>query len=251
MGFCGWDVIIPDSLTAEWNSESPTVRDAAQDAACHILWGLTGRVFGVCDTVARPCFSPAQGNTYDGRGGRAWWPGVGLGNPGASGACGCRSGCTHVPDTKLWLRGPVHEVTRVVIDGAALDTAAYRVDKRRWLIRQDGQSWPHDQDLSAPPDGEGAFTVYYRIGVPVPDAGKLAAGRLAVEIARGMKGSPCELPAHVASVARQGITIDFDPRGYFENGMTGIDSIDQWVMAVNPYRSKRPARISSPDRPRG
>lgn len=251
MAFCGWDVIIPDTLTTEWQAASDEMRDAAQQSAGMILWSLTGKVFGLCDTRARPCFSPDQGSTYHGAGGRAWTPGVGVGNPGASGHCGCRSGCNHVGPDRLWLVGPVHEVVRVTIDGELVDPTTYRLAERRWLIRSAGVAWPTDQDMSVGPDEVGAFCVYYRKGIPVPTAGQLAAGRLAVEVLRGMKGSPCELPSHVASVARQGITIEYDPRGYFESGLTGIDTIDQWILAVNPYRSRGPARISSPDRPRG
>lgn len=249
MGFCGWDLIVPDTLAAEWNSATVEMRDAAGNAAGTTLWALTGRVFGLCQTMQRPCFTPDQGSTYHGRGGRSWWPGLGVGNPGASGPCGCRSNCAHVPQSWVWLPGPVHSIDRVVIDGVVLDPSEYSVRKRRWLVRAQG-TWPQSQDLSAADDGPGAFSVYYLKGVEVPAAGKLAAGRLAVDYLRGMRGSACELPPHVASVARQGITIDFDPRGYFENGLTGIDSVDQWVMAVNPYKSRGPARISSPDRPR-
>ena len=53
----------------------------------------------------------------------------------------------------------------------------------------------------------------------------------------------------VAEWIRQGISIELaDVREWFTNGLTGIEIVDLWIMSVNPYKSKRPSRITSPDR---
>lgn len=243
-----WPIVVPDAWKSEWLAASPEMREAAHASAAGILYALTGRVYGLRPVVQRPCFQPGHGTTY---GGNRWWPGVALGNPGASGGCGCSSDCRHVTKDMAWLPGPVHEVTEVLIDGEVVNPDSYRVDGRRWLRRTDGKVWPRNQDVRATDDGAGAFTVRYLRGIPVPLDGQLAAGRLAVEVMRQMNGQECELPAHVTSVVRQGVSVEMDPRGYYEAGMTGLDAVDRWILAVNPHRSKAPARIVSPDAPRG
>lgn len=249
-----WPITVPASGAAVWAAAAASDRQAATDMAVAILWSLTGEVFGVRDEKVRPCFTPqTRGSSYYGPGTPrpVWWPGIGLGNPAAAGACGCRSGCRHVTDADVWVPGPIASVTAVTIDGQVLDPDAYRVRSRRWLRRVDGKGWPQHQDLAAADDEQGAFVITYKRGVPVPAAGQLAAGALAVDLLRGMTtGAECAMPKHVTSVSRQGLSAEIDPREYFAEGLTGIEVVDEWIMAVNPYKSRRRARISSPDRPR-
>lgn len=248
-----WPITIPASASDYWEAAPAGDRAAAEALAVRILHALTGEVFGTRPEKVRPCFTPqTRGSTYYGPGTPipAWWPGVGVGNPAASGACGCRSNCRHVTDADVWVPGPIASVTRVTIDGAVVPPESYVVRSRRWLRRTDGQAWPQDQDLNAADDEPGAFVIEYQRGIPVPQDGQIAAGVLAVDILRGMSGQECALPARITSVSRQGLSMEIDPRAYFAEGLTGVEAVDQWIMAVNPYKSRRPATISFPDRPR-
>ena len=253
MGFCGWPVTIPAEWVTEWDEASPELRATAESIAGQVLWTLTGEVFTVCEQTVRPCFAPVDSrSTYHGRAGRAgavFWPGLVSGDPTASGPCGCSTDCRHVGQDRVALPGPVASIIEVVIDGTVIDRATYRVQNRRWLRRTDGQLWPQHQDLNAADDGAGAFTVRYRRGIPVPPQGQVMAGRLAVEFLRGLRGGECSLPSGATSASRQGISVDLaDVREWFTNGLTGVEIVDLWIMSVNPYKSKRPSRITSPDR---
>ncbi|QOC56025.1 head-to-tail adaptor [Gordonia phage Clown] len=248
-----WPIVIPSPARSFWDAADDTDKDAVTAMASHILWALTGEVFGVRDETVRPCFTPqTRGSTYYGAADPtpAWWPGVGVGNPGASGACGCRSGCQHVTEVDVWVPGPIVAVTRVVVDGVEVPASAYRVRSRRWLRRVDGQAWPQNPDLGAAEDEAGSFIIEYQRGILVPPEGQFAAGVLAVDLLRGVQGGECSLPSGITSISRQGLSMEVDPRAFFAEGLTGIEAVDEWIMAVNPYKSRRRARLSSPDRPR-
>ena len=238
MGFCEWPVTIPPGLTAEWSALPQSTRDRAQLLAGRVLWTLTGQVFGLCEATVRPCWQPDDAvRTY----------GVGISN---AAPCGCGTDCRHVASDRVPLPGPVHGVTGVTVDGVAVNASAYRVQQRRWLRRTDGKAWPMNQDLTVADNAVGAFVVGYVKGIPVPADGSEMAGLLAVELARGMTGGACALPTGVTSVARQGISVELaDMREWFTNGLTGVEQVDLWIMGVNPFKSKSPARIISPDRP--
>ncbi|QRY62752.1 hypothetical protein JVX90_00295 [Gordonia sp. PDNC005] len=248
MGFCEWPVLIPAEYEERWQAASADDRQRATVLAGRVLWALTGQVFGVCPAVVRPCFQPpAHGTTWSGRAGAVFWPGV-TGDPAATGPCGCSDGCREIGYDRVALPGPVAAVDEVVIDGITIDPATYRVENRRWLHRIDGQRWPTHQALHVGDDEPGAFTVRYQRGLVVPVDGQYAAGRLAVEFLAGMTGGECALPAGATSVSRQGVSVELaDMREWFTNGVTGVASVDLWIMAVNPHKSKRPARITSPD----
>lgn len=251
MGFCEWPVAIPADMLDDWTAATAADRDAATLLAGRILWTLTGQVLGQCEETVRPCFQPQPGpSTYSGAG-AVFWPGLLNGDPSASGPCGCRTGCEEVAYDRVALPGPVASVTRVLVDGVEVPATAWRVENWRWLHRIDGALWPTHQDLHAADDAAGAFTITYQRGVPVPADGQLAAGRLAVELLRGMTGGPCSLPAGVTSVSRQGLSVELaDMREWFTQGVTGVEAVDLWIMAVNPYKSRAPGGITSPDAPR-
>ncbi|MCF8610061.1 hypothetical protein L5G28_07780 [Gordonia sp. HY285] len=250
MGFCGWAVTIPADLADEWQAAPAELRERAQQAAGRILWTLTGQVFGTCPETVRPCFQPQDHTTYRGAG-AVFWPGLLTGDPAASGPCGCSEGCSEVGYDRVALPGPIASITEVVVDGEVVAPADYRIENHRWLHRVDGGRWPTHQDLHAPDDGPGAFTIRYERGLPIPADGLYAGGRLAVELLRGLSGGVCALPSGATSVSRQGITVELaDMREWFTNGVTGVESVDLWIMSVNPFKSKRPGRVTSPDSPR-
>lgn len=252
MAYCGWPAIVPAAHTTEWAALPADVRDRAEHLAGMVLWTLTGQVFTVCDVTVRPCWQPDDQISTYGQPGRAGarWAGL-LNTAGVTGPCGCSNDCRHVGVDRITLPGPVAAVTTVTVSGVVVPPTAYRVQDRRWLRRTDGQWWPQHQDLNLSDDAVGAFVIDYQRGIPVPADGQTAAGLLALEFARGLTGTECALPSGATSVSRQGINVELaDIREWFTNGLTGVELVDLWIMAVNPYKSKRASHITSPDRPR-
>ena len=138
------------------------------------------------------------------------------------------------------------------VDGAELASTAYKTRDRRWLVRVDGGVWPTAQNLAADDRYAGAFTVHYQRGIPVPAVGQVALGDLACEFLKARAGSgKCALPERAKSVARQGINVEmFDAAVLFEQGLTGVETVDRWIAAVNPHKRRGRARVYSVDAPR-
>lgn len=278
---CSWPVSYADcsgecSVYEQWPETPPEgggldraqARALFEAQAVEYLWNWTGGVFGVCDVALRPCREGCAGNaqwatTFWGRG-----PGLDpgfprLGSHAGGGSfypvlvsgqwfnitCGCLGKCTCQPSgpSTLSLPGPVGEVTEVTIDGIAVPPDSYRVDRSRWLIRTDGQTWPGCQDMNVADDAAGSFVVRYTRGVPAPTGGQIAAGRLACELAKDACGDEdCALPDNWQTLTRQGITINADQNPE-STTLTGIWSIDEWVKSVN--RPRPIATVRSVDLP--
>lgn len=246
-GPCEWPV---QSSAKEWTDATDDEKVTPSALATNILWALTGRVFGLCEVTVRPCFSPTDYSTYRGRSGSGadWFPGLVSGS-WMPGSCGCADGCNH--PSEVALPGPVHSIVQVMIDGEILDPSEYLIRNNRWLIRTNAGVWPQNQNLTVPDDAEGAFAVTYKQGIAVPLAGQLAAGDLAVEFLRARKGGTCKLPDRAQHVSRQGVDIQLvDAAVLFEQGLTGVSSVDQWIAATNPHKLKSRSRVYSPDSPR-
>lgn len=250
-----WPIVVPAKSQSQWDAADPADRVRAEAMAVSLLNSLTGRVFGLREQTVRPCFGPPPGYStyagYSGDGGRAgavFWPGLTLGGINVVGGCGCSAGCTCVSKSEVALPGPIHSITRVLVDGVELDADTYKVKNRRWLLRVDGQVWPQVQNLDVDDDAVGAFTVVYRQGVAVPMAGRVAAGAIAVDMLKSLTGGSgvCKLPKNVTNVSREGVSMDFDPAAYLEAGLTGIDEADQWIRTVNPGGLRRRARVKIP-----
>lgn len=247
-GPCEWLI---ESGSPEWEAAEPAHRETAGALATSALWSLTGRVFGLCEKTVRPCFGPRGESTYQGKSGVGrdayWWPGL-INGSRATGSCGCTRACDCVGPSEVALPGPVHSIVKVLVDGEVIPPTSYRIRNSRWLIRVDGQPWPQSQNLTAADNATGAFAVTYKQGVAVPLAGQLAAGDLAVELLRARKGGRCKLPDRAISVSRQGIDIQMvDAQVLFEQGLTGIASVDQWIAAVNPHKIRSRPAVFSPD----
>jgi len=247
-GPCAWP--LNTAYCKGWEQHDEAVRTAATDLATEVLWALSGRRFGLCSSTVRPV------RRGDGEAWRRWesWLDLPYGSV-AAGFCGCPGlGCACGPTgTELTLPGPVHAVTRVVIDGQELPAAAYAVYDRRWLMRLDGGSWPSGQDLTKADDQPGAWAVTYQRGVEVPAGGKVAAGTYACEVAKAMVAdTTCRLPRRVQTLVRQGVQASFvDPAQLARDGMTGLPEVDQWLRVVNPNRLPRDSVVWSPDLDRG
>ena len=234
---------------AGWTQLEEPVRVRATAIAVEVLWALSGRRFGLCPVTVRPCHPGCVAFDDHARSGAGWWSSSGsLIVPG----CGCAGdscSCTRLYEVAL--PGPVHDVSRVSIDGVVIDAASYLVYDHRWLVRVRDGVWPRCQDLRVADDAVGAFTVTYRRGVPVPAGGQWAAGQYTCEVAKACTGdATCRLPRRVASVVRQGVQTTFvDPAQLARDGMTGLPEVDAWLRAVNPYRLPRDTVVWSPDLP--
>lgn len=235
---CNWP--INTASVPAWADAEPDQQATAAAVATYVLWGLSGRRFGVCDVTARPAPSPdrgnallplAQGSMRIGSG--AWfnaWCGVG------------------VERNVLTLPGPVVAVVTVLVDGVALDPTEWRLHGNDlWRV---GGNWPATNDLSLADTEPGTWSIAYQRGIPVPVAGQLAAGVLAGEVLKSMRNlTGCRLPSRARSVTREGVDVQLlDPAEFLDGGRTGIPEVDLWLATVNPNRraSSRLA-VWSPD----
>lgn len=255
-GPCTWPIDL--SCVPDWESFPDLARSAATSWATYILWALTGRQYGPCSIVLRPC-----GPKCGGGGGYLTWPVNASANGGGypwmipwidSGVwrnCGCAGGCSCSATCEVILPGPVAAIDEITVDGIVIDPAAYRVDSMRGqavLVRIDGECWPECQDMDTDVTEVGSFAVTYQRGIAVPRAGQIAAGILAGEFAKACQGLDCTLPQQLASLSRNGVEVQVvDPTALLENGLTGIANVDLWIRAVNPRQKAQRARVYSPD----
>lgn len=269
---CGWTAdltyCVGGPCCADAASFSPELAAVASDVATMTLWALTGRRFGCCPIVVRPCKpQSACGDTiplpeliyYFDRAGR------GLDNLGVTFgfvplledgavfniACGCKGRCTCKADCEVFLPGPVCEITDVIIEGAPVPPGNYKLYDGNKLVFLAGQACPPCQDYNQPLGQPGTWSVSYSIGEPLPPGAEVMAGLYACEIARGIvQDGACQLPSRVQHIARQGVDIAFvDPFALTEAGLTGLPVVDAWIRALNPYKQAQPSRVWSPDIP--
>lgn len=267
---CPWEAIYADcggecEAFDKWGDDAAQAQALFETVATDLLWNWTNRVYGVCEETVRPCQSGCsesftgwstfwgRGPGYDptfpaagaGPGGSVPWYPVLVSGRWFNITCGCAGTCQCTPagPTVLSLPGPVQGVTEVRVDGAVVPPSAYRVDRKRWLIRTDGGVWPRCQNMLADPAVDAdTFEVTYMRGIPVPAGGRVAAGRLACELALAACGdSSCQLPQRMTTMTRQGVTVGFaDTYEDLKEGGTGIYSIDTWVASSTrgtPYAS--------------
>jgi hypothetical protein len=256
-GPCAWNIVFNDCCDC-WDELSPNLQERALNYATTILWASTGRQFGECEQVVRPCGRYCRDDNVWG-----WWWNNGVFVPYISNGiwrncwCGCGEGpgcCTCEPNQQVYLPGPVVQVTQVVQDGFVVDPSEWRVDDAKWLVRTSGE-WPWCQNYNVDA-GVGLFNantlqVTYTRGEPVPDALLDAAATLACEFAKACANQPCRLPGRLSTVARQGVQLTFQNIDQLiASGFTGIPEVDQIIKAYNPYALPRPMRLWSPDLPK-
>jgi len=246
---CNWPVIAcgeyPDTASVELINRWERV-------AVELLYMRSGMQFSGCPVTIRPC-QQCNGGSYeewpvlsDGGWSGSWvpflWSGAWSNLPAG---CGCAGAHTCTP-SEIWLPSAAASITNVKVDGVILDPSAYRVDNSSLLVRQDGQRWPTTQDLGAPDDAAGTFSITYVPGPAVPVLGQVAAGALALEFVRACLGLPCRLPAGVQSITRQGVEmtlIQDDDTAW----LTGVKEADDFLNTYNPNRRRQSWVISSPD----
>lgn len=245
------------SDTEAYDGMTAAQQELVRKLAAEFLWTQTGGQFGLIELLIRPCRKNcAESSTppaFDHRAGSPWSPAL-VGGQWFNFTCGrCGDLCSCGGETRaLNLPGqlPVHSIQRVVIDGVELSPAAYRVDNHRLLVRMDGHGWPVCQDMSKPDGALGTWSITYSVGTTVPLGGSVAAGLLAVEMAKALcNDGSCQLPERVQTITRQGVTVAVvDKFEGLDKGRTGIWMIDSWLASV----TARPisSRVYSPDIPR-
>lgn len=212
----------------------PAELDMAMSVASNVLYNFTNRKYrGICTDFIRPT---ARWRTYDGP--PAWWPIVG-GNlrPARYGYCSCNRspdfGCARMPMIRL----PGYPVIRssivVTIDGVLF--TGWELEAKRRLVRTDGEGWRCCQNRHVA-DGEvGTWSIEYSYGVNPPADLKRAAVILGCQLYNAWhpgEGRTCQLPQRVTTISRQGVTLAIlDPLKLFDEGKTGIPSVDMIVAA--------------------
>lgn len=240
---CSWPVDRSCLPVADTEIDTQQQKDA-EDLAVSVLWALSGRQFGVCPVIARPCRTPCNGAWEGTVLGAPWgapygfpWFPVWDGTNWRNVACGCGPKCSWQAPNVIHLVSagqPVQEVTEVVIEGIVLDPAEYRLEGD--LLYRIGNDWPQ-QDLTQPLDEPGTWSVTYTRGNPPPPGTAKLVGLLAAEFLAACSGGKCRLPRRVKSVTRQGVSYDMvDPTDIYASGKTGIPEIDLWLTAVNPSK---------------
>lgn len=201
--------------------------------AASVLWALSGRQFGIFDTVVRPCVQPLWSwpwstPSYTSYG--IWWDGAGY----HTWPCGCVGGyCRRSGPGAVHLAGPAVDIIEVTIDGTVLDSDQY-VLENNVLFRVGAETrWP-PQDLTRPLGYPRTWSVEYLRGTPVPPGVDRLTGALAAEFFNACTGRKCRLPRSVISLTSDGITTQFNPNQIFDSGKTGLIEVDTWLAAINP-----------------
>ncbi len=95
--------------------------------------------------------------------------------------------------------------------------------------------------------------VTYMYGSVPPVAGRRAARILAEQLILGWRGDDdCALPERVTSISREGISMSvLDSQDFLQDLRTGIYMVDLFLKSANSSKARMPARVFSPDLPRG
>lgn len=215
--------------------EDPTLLELARSSAESILWGLSGRRYGVCSTTEwyeMPCSSVCALPFADDFGPGVEWR--------LTGDWNYRRKCCEIP---LQQR-PARAILEVKIDGVVLDPAEYQL--QRDTLGRLGECWPCNQECDEP-----RIEVTYEYGIDVPALGELAMGELTCELLAGFTGADCRLPSNAISVTRQGVTVDLgDAQTLFDQGRIGLPISDAFLRETNPDRLTTRSVVYSPDRAR-
>jgi len=256
-------------LPPPFDTMSATQRQVFEQMASDYLYSWTGSIFGLCEASIRPCRADAccgrtNWSTFWGLGPYptftlwaqqagyfGWFPVLIAGEWHNCGCGVCPGNCScPLDDGTLAIRlpGPVSSIIEVYVDGVLVPETAYTLEGNI-LLRTDGGRWPMQQDLYEDWNAKGSFLIRYNKGLEVPVGGQLAAGLLAIELAKqACGGSDCVLTTSLTSISRQGVSLTMiDPTVAAMNGWTGIKFVDDWLNSI--VRPRRPrTSIMSPER---
>lgn len=211
--------------------------DEALAAASHILWGLSGRKFSGAHNIVE---------FYDVRHGLGWVDRYNYLQSQAllhalPSAVLC-SDCGYPHHMRL-RHQPVQRILSVELNGTLVPPSDYV------LINHSTIGFPFSRMACAAM----CARVEYIWGVNPPAGGRMATVKLAEQFLFAWDNSDdCKLPQRVTNVTRQGISWTIlDPQDFLNDGRTGIYEIDLFLKTVNPDKTRRPARVFSPDIARG
>ena len=247
MAFCDW--VVPDPLCCTcWNEADPARKAQAIQWASSIMYARTGRQFGLCENVVRPCMKRNCNATgswmWAGWNGSLWTPYIWN---GTWYNCGCAGMCSCEPRCQVQLAGPVAEIVEVTYDGAVIDPGSYRVDDYQWLVREGGECWPECPNMDSASGGDGVWEVTYLRGKPIPADVLAATAVLACEYVKFCAGdSSCQLSSRVTALVRQDVSMQFvSPETMLNLGLTGISIVDNVIASHNPAGLKFQPRVWS------
>ena len=225
--------------------ELSTTNEDAYERAARIgeivAFEVSGRRFsGECGpAIVRPCgdecgcWTGVQWLAYPDGSTRPLWTGSEWRFQGRR-TCGCS--CL----SRIRLSGFVREIAEVKIDGVVVDPADYRVDRRRWLVRQNNGHWPSCQNDSLPDDEPGTFSVEYTWGQDPDEVAIAAASALACEVFKACNGNgaECRLPSPATKIIRQNVTVErLQPlASMLRRGDTGLVEWDTFVELYGKHR---------------
>lgn len=227
----------PARYPCDVEAYDPVLLAAAKSSAQSILWGLSGRRYGVCETTeyyrmpqTTRCYLPWADE---------FGPGVEWRLEGGYGWQGLRACCQiNLAQT------PARAVSQVKIDGVVIDPSTYFLG--RGVLSRVGTCWPYEDGCEFP-----RIEVTYSYGIDVPALGELAMGELTCEIIAGWTGADCRLPSNAISVTRQGVTVDLgDAQTLFDQGRIGLPISDAFLRQTNPGKLMSASTVHTPDRAR-
>jgi len=209
---------------------------AACEAASFILWGLSGRKFSGLQLVTE-----RYGHTFPGVTMRMAQ--LGLLYASVSEASLAFPSFAADFSNRLRLRGrPIRSIDSVtsVATGLEISSDRYSLENHTTVVF----SFALVEEVE----------ITYTYGTPAPAAGRMAARTLAEQFAMlwGGQEDKCALPDRVTNVTRQGVSwVLLDNQDFIAELRTGIYSVDLFLKTVNPHKATRPAKVFSPDVPRG
>lgn len=259
-----WPIVIDETCCPEWDSLPEAARARGLRIATEVIWALSGRQFQVCTACIRPCETfclCCTGQKYMPPG---WWGlgkgggvggGTGWWGPYVNGAgqwencgCGCAGGCCKAACAVRLDPAPAVSITSVKIGGVAQPLDSFQVLDGNLLVRSaQAGCWPTCNDLSSPDTAAGTWSVTYQWGTAPTLTGLDMAAIFACEAAKFCANRKCRLTGRITSLSRDGVSIDLDPKAFFDNGLTGLIEVDSWLRVVNPHGLAQPSQVWSPE----
>jgi len=227
---CIWEPD-PTCLPASWNELDEADQDRFLALATSSLQMLTLYRIGTCPETIRPmmrekvCGHDWDLNQFD--------DGMFLM------ACTCKRAQWYKSVKSIDLPGPVGYISQFKINGVRqnLSSSDWRLDNGHLVVWQgEGPSpVPETQDLTKPDTEPNTWSITYSRSAPLDSSARMAVARLAAEFAEACqpKGK-CSLPKGARNVSRNGVQFTIDEAVTFPGGLTGIETIDAWILQWAP-----------------
>jgi hypothetical protein len=254
---------------AQANPPLPTLTDEQVDAMCadaaqaasEVLYNLSGKQFtGNCGPVTiRPVARPENADTrawvFQGGGWGYGWGASMIGNLGMPPVVSLYA--EDLPPYIELYDYPVNRILEVKINGVVIPPIEYELREFKWLIRKlptpsyvatEMWGWPTSQVQYLDDTEENTFSVTYEFGQDPGVMGRMACKAMAENILSPLLGDANKYPERLTTVTRQGVTAQIaSVIDIMKNGGTGIRTVDQWILSVNPQKLRKRPVVSSPD----